>query len=53
MSAGADQKLKQLYEFSPFRVDPEKELLLRGETFPVGYQPNVLGKGGRPRNGPS
>jgi DNA-binding winged helix-turn-helix (wHTH) protein/tetratricopeptide (TPR) repeat protein len=32
MSAGADQKPKQLYEFGPFRVDPEKELLLRGEA---------------------
>jgi len=31
MSAGADQKPKQLYEFGPFRVDAEKELLLRGE----------------------
>src|SRR5215831_15372044 len=29
MAAGADQKIKQLYEFGPFRVDPEKELLLR------------------------
>src|SRR5215831_7079412 len=36
MSAGADQKIKQLYEFGPFRVDPEKELLLRGnETVPL------------------
>jgi DNA-binding response OmpR family regulator len=32
MPAGADQKPKQLYEFGPFRVDPEKELLLRGEA---------------------
>jgi DNA-binding winged helix-turn-helix (wHTH) protein/tetratricopeptide (TPR) repeat protein len=31
MPAGADQQPKQLYEFGPFRVDPEKELLLRGE----------------------
>ena len=31
MPAGADQKPKQLYEFGPFRVDAEKELLLRGE----------------------
>lgn len=29
MAAGADQKTKQLYEFGAFRVDPEKELLLR------------------------
>src|ERR1700693_4164468 len=36
MGAGADQKIKQLYEFGPFRVDPEKELLLRGdETVPL------------------
>lgn len=34
MAAGADQK--QLYEFGPFRVDPEKELLLRGnEAVPL------------------
>lgn len=32
MIAGADQRAKQLYEFGPFRVDPEKELLLRGDT---------------------
>jgi DNA-binding winged helix-turn-helix (wHTH) protein/tetratricopeptide (TPR) repeat protein len=32
MPAGADQKPKQLYEFGPFRVDPAKELLLRGEA---------------------
>ena len=30
LSCGADQKIKQLYEFGPFQVDPEKELLLRG-----------------------
>lgn len=36
MGAGADQKIKQLYEFGPFRVDPEKELLFRGdETVPL------------------
>jgi DNA-binding winged helix-turn-helix (wHTH) protein/predicted Zn-dependent protease len=36
MSAGADQKIKQHYEFGPFRVDPEKELLVRdGETVPL------------------
>ena len=36
MSAGADQEPKQLYEFGPFRVDPQKELLLRGnETVPL------------------
>ena len=36
MGAGADQKIKQLYEFGPFRLDPEKELLLRGsENVPL------------------
>ena len=36
MAAGADQEPKQLYEFGPFRVDPQKELLLRGdETVPL------------------
>src|SRR5215472_3156858 len=36
MAAGADQTPKQLYEFGPFRIDPEKELLLRGdETIPL------------------
>src|ERR1700751_5098135 len=36
MAAGADQKIKQLYEFGPFRVDPEKELLLRDtEAIPL------------------
>jgi DNA-binding winged helix-turn-helix (wHTH) protein len=36
MAAGADQKVKQLFEFGPFRVDPDKELLLRdGETVPL------------------
>src|ERR1700739_2370957 len=30
------QKLKELYEFGPFRVDPEKETLLRaGEPVPL------------------
>jgi len=36
MTGGTNQKAKQLYEFGPFRVDPEKELLLReGETVPL------------------
>ena len=36
MVAGGDLRAKQLYEFGPFRVDPEKELLLRGdETVPL------------------
>jgi DNA-binding winged helix-turn-helix (wHTH) protein/tetratricopeptide (TPR) repeat protein len=29
MSASESQRLKELYEFGPFRVDPEKEILLR------------------------
>ncbi len=29
--SGADHRTKQLYEFGPFRVDPKKERLLRGE----------------------
>ena len=29
MAASAEPKARQLYEFGPFRVDPEKELLLR------------------------
>jgi len=36
MAADADKRVKQLYEFGPFRVDPEKELLVRGgETVPL------------------
>jgi eukaryotic-like serine/threonine-protein kinase len=36
MGAGAEQKIKQLYEFGPFRLDPEKELLVRGgQTVPL------------------
>jgi eukaryotic-like serine/threonine-protein kinase len=31
MTASADQKTRQLYEFGPFRVDTEKELLLRDD----------------------
>lgn len=30
MPVSADQRAKELYEFGPFRVDPEKEILLRG-----------------------
>jgi hypothetical protein len=34
MSVTEDQRLKELYEFGPFRVDPEKEVLLRaGQPF--------------------
>jgi DNA-binding winged helix-turn-helix (wHTH) protein len=36
MAASEDQKAKQLYEFGPFRLDPEKELLLRdNEAIPL------------------
>jgi DNA-binding winged helix-turn-helix (wHTH) protein/tetratricopeptide (TPR) repeat protein len=36
MAASTDHRAKQLYEFGPFRVDAEKELLLRGdETVPL------------------
>src|ERR1700683_4522457 len=36
MPAGANPKVKELYEFGPFRVDPEKETLLRaGEPVPL------------------
>jgi len=36
MSARESQELKELYEFGPFRVDPEKEILLRaGEPVPL------------------
>ncbi len=36
MTAGANPKVKELYEFGPFRVDPEKETLLRaGESIPL------------------
>lgn len=36
MSASESKKLKEHYEFGPFRVDPEKEILLRaGEAVPL------------------
>ena len=36
MSQSESPKLKELYEFGPFRVDPEKEILLRvGEPVPL------------------
>ena len=36
MPASANQKGKELYEFGPFRVNPEKEILLRaGEPIPL------------------
>jgi len=40
MAAGADQKIKQFFEFGPFRVDPDKELLLRNDqTIPIAPKP--------------
>ena len=36
MSANAGHRGKELYEFGPFRVDPDKETLLRaGEPVPL------------------
>ena len=36
MAASADPKTRQLYEFGPFRLDAEKDLLLReNETIPI------------------
>src|ERR1700733_4373053 len=36
MAESTDRKSNQFYEFGPFRVDPEKELLLRGdEAVPI------------------
>ena len=36
MATTPEQRVKRLFEFGPFRVDPEKELLLRGdETVPL------------------
>ncbi|MGO9339654.1 MAG: winged helix-turn-helix domain-containing protein [Terracidiphilus sp.] len=36
MDSSADQKTRQLYGFGPFRVDPERELLLReDEAVPI------------------
>ena len=36
MALNTVQTVKRLFEFGPFRVDPEKELLLRGaETVPL------------------
>jgi DNA-binding winged helix-turn-helix (wHTH) protein/tetratricopeptide (TPR) repeat protein len=36
MSVSEHQRLKELYEFGPFRVDPEKEVLLRaGQPVPL------------------
>jgi DNA-binding winged helix-turn-helix (wHTH) protein/Tfp pilus assembly protein PilF len=41
MSAGESQKVKELYEFGPFRVDPEKETLLRAGS-PVPLTPKTF-----------
>ena len=36
MARNEEPKTRQLYQFGPFRVDPEKELLLReDETVPI------------------
>ena len=41
MATGANQKIKELYEFGPFRVDPDKQTLLRdGE--PVALTPKFF-----------
>jgi DNA-binding winged helix-turn-helix (wHTH) protein len=31
MAPATDQTVKNLYKFGPFRLDPRKELLLRGD----------------------
>jgi eukaryotic-like serine/threonine-protein kinase len=41
MSASESQRLKELYEFGPFRVDPEKEILLRAGK-PVSLKPKTF-----------
>ena len=41
MSASEGQRAKELYEFGPFRVDPEKETLLRGGD-PIPLTPKTF-----------
>src|SRR5215469_1208852 len=41
MAAGADPKIKELYEFGPFRVDPDKETLLR-DGDPIALTPKTF-----------
>jgi DNA-binding winged helix-turn-helix (wHTH) protein/tetratricopeptide (TPR) repeat protein len=41
MSASTGRKPKELYEFGPFRIDPEKEILLRGGE-PVALTPKTF-----------
>ena len=41
MSASENQKLKELYEFGPFRLDAEKEILRRGSD-PVALTPKTF-----------
>src|SRR5271170_5299898 len=41
MSAGANQGGKELYEFGPFRVNPEKEILLRAGE-PIQLTPKTF-----------
>lgn len=39
MSASEGQRVRELYEFGPFRVDTEKEILLRaGDPIPLTAQ---------------
>src|ERR1700749_1013646 len=41
MATSANPKAKQLYEFGPFRVDPEKELLFRDDET-ISLAPKVF-----------
>jgi eukaryotic-like serine/threonine-protein kinase len=41
MPASESQQLRELYEFGPFRIDPEKEILLRAGE-PVPLQPKTF-----------
>jgi eukaryotic-like serine/threonine-protein kinase len=41
MSASEREKVKELYEFGPFRLDPEKEILLRAGE-PVSLTPKTF-----------
>src|SRR5271163_1563346 len=41
MSASENQRLKEIYEFGPFRVNPEKEILLRAGE-PIQLAPKTF-----------
>ena len=41
MASSTDQKNRQFYDFGPFRVDPEKELLLRNNQ-PIPLAPKAF-----------